>query len=132
MHLTAHTRGPASRPATGLAAAGGISASRLRRLSARVLLFSLLAVVLIFGAPIMRSASIFEEDRSETKHRVEAAPLRLVCETDHRHRLPDYMPWADGSSLAPSFLYVVTGETAVHGYYQTGPPPSRAPPGRLV
>jgi hypothetical protein len=96
------------------------------------LLFSLLAFVLTFGAPIMRSASIFEEDRSETKHRIELAPLKSVCEADHRHRLPDYMPWRDGTCLSFAPVRSLLVQAAPLGYYQTGPPPSRAPPSRWV
>jgi hypothetical protein len=113
-------------------AAGRGPTARLRQLSARALLFTLLTFVLTFGAPILRSVSIFEEDRSETKQRVEFSPTRMSCNADHRHRLPDFMPWAEGSALHQTVLRQQAGETAVHGYYQTGPPASRAPPSRLA
>jgi hypothetical protein len=104
----------------------------MRQWATRVVLFSILTFVLTFGASFLRSRGIFEEDRHETKHQIELIPIKALSSADLRNRLPDYMPWADGSSVARAYLQLALGETAVHGYYQTGPPPSRAPPSRLV
>jgi hypothetical protein len=113
-------------------AAGRGPSARLRQQSACALLFSLLTFVLTFGAPVLRSVSIFEEDLSEIKARVELAPMRITSNADHRHRLPDYLPWAEGSALHQTVLRQKAGETADHAYFQTGPPASRAPPSRLA
>jgi hypothetical protein len=121
-----------SRKATGFAAVTALAPARLRQLSARFIVFSLLAFVLTFGAAVMRKASIFEEDRSETQHRVELAPIRITAEADHRHRLPDYLPWADGARLVRAIRPIRLGESPVHGYDQTGSPSTRAPPARLA
>jgi hypothetical protein len=109
-----------------------MSVARLRQLLGRVLLFTLLTFVLALGAPIMRSVGIFEEDRSDAKHRVELTPIKAVCETSLRHRLPDFLPWDDGTALTWAPLRTGLAQTAPAGHYQVGSPPSRAPPGRLA
>jgi hypothetical protein len=129
MTMTVRHRGAKSRRATGFVAATGHSLVRLRHMSARALLFSLLTFVLAFGAPIMRSAGIFEEDRSETRHQVVLTLVQPWYETDHRQRLPDFLPWRERGGLSCLSLRSHLALMGPVGHFRVCPPPSRASPG---